>query len=133
MSARSQSRARTAVLTVICAILLPGALVLTGCGDGTPKATKSQKLLGLVSSMDKIARDPKLFQSYFASGAAPAEAQRERYTKYSYHLKEEKVSGGNATATVVVRDRQSGNELGELEWTAVQEGDSWKLEKAPLP
>jgi hypothetical protein len=121
------------LFAILCGSLLLELLAISGCGSDTPRATDSQRLAGLLSSINDAARDPQSFQTLFAKGAAPAEAQRPRYLKYSYEVKSEKMSGDTATATVVVHDSQSGNVLGEVEWTAVKEGDAWRLEKAPLP
>ena len=111
-------------------LLLP--LWLAGCG-GNPAVTKDQMLLGLVSSVQGAAREAGAFQWLFVAGEAPKDAERARYTKYSFEIKSSSVSGDAATITVVVRDLKDNKELGETEWTAAKVGNEWKLKSAPLP
>jgi hypothetical protein len=118
--------------TILFAAMLLLPLWLAGCG-GSPAATSDQMLRGLISAVHGAAFQTGSFQALFVAGEAPKDAERARYTKYTFEIKSSSVSGDAATITVVVRDLKDNKELGETEWTAAKVGNEWKLKSAPLP
>jgi hypothetical protein len=128
-------RFTTFLVSAAAAILLAG-----GCGGGggamPTTAPDDQKIRGLIPAVRDAAENATQFKTVFADGAAPGEAERQRYRKYAYEIKPPvKFSGDEATITVAVRDiAGKGQEIvGETEWTAVRSGSEWKLKTAPLP
>ena len=76
----------------------------------------------------------RAFQAIFAPGAALDESERPRYRPYMFEMASVQVSGDTATAKVRVVDSVDERPVGEeVEWTAVREGERWKLKTAPLP
>lgn len=118
----------------IFALLLPLAAICSGCGGEKQEvAPEDTRMVGLVTSLEDVAGDPKNFQSLFAEGAAPKDSERPKYKQHKFQVKDTpRVSGDTAVFTVVV-SKPDGAVVGEKEWTAVKVGDKWKLKDAPLP
>ena len=112
-----------------------GAVLLVGCGgdDETPVASDSVKFVGLVSSVQGAVNSPDDVGMIFAEGSIPAEADRPKYAAYGFEVKESMIEGDSAKITVTVHDAKSWNLVGEVQWTAVKQGDDWRLKDAPLP
>jgi short subunit dehydrogenase-like uncharacterized protein len=107
---------------------------VVGCGkDKPPVATDRHKIIGLVSALSDAWRSPDSFERLFVEGAAPDAKQRPRFGQYLFELKSTSAEGDRIIATVVAREVQTGNAVGELQWTLVREGDQYKLQSAPLP
>jgi hypothetical protein len=105
---------------------------MAGCGGGSEGQTEMPPQLNMLASqMANVARDETRFQESFASGTAAPE-NREKYTEYQYRVMKTEVDGNTATLEVSVRNLE-GTELGVEQWTANQEGETWKLSAAPLP
>jgi hypothetical protein len=69
----------------------------------------------------------------FAPGSEPSPETRRGYAKYRFHATNPSQSGDTATVVVSVKDRQTGNEVGEVTWTMKRVGSAWRLTAAPLP
>ena len=69
----------------------------------------------------------------FAPGSEPSLETRQRYAKYSFRATNPSQSGDTATAPVTVKDRQTGNVVGEVTWTMKRVGTAWRLTDTPLP
>jgi hypothetical protein len=106
-----------------------------GCGAAADvDATEQGKVSNLVSEVaDAAARDQSL-QALFTTSSKPPKQLRQQYARYSFRaLEPPVVEADKATIKVRVRHARNDAEAGEVEWTAVKEGDAWKLEQAPLP
>jgi len=115
-------------------LCIVSALWAVGCGkDKPPVATDKQKIVGIVSALSDAWRNPDSFERLFVDGAAPDAKLRPRFGQYSFELKSTSVEGERIIATVIAREVQTGNAVGELQWTLVREGDQYKLQSAPLP
>jgi hypothetical protein len=114
-------------------LLLFLAPAISGCkGQTNWDATESGRLFFLVSGVSDAVQRPERFQALFVTGSVPANITA--YRKYTYQGdREARISGDTATMTVIVRDVKSGKEMAQKEWTAVKEGDTWKLKTAPIP
>jgi hypothetical protein len=125
-------RFATLVFSAAALLLLAG-----GCGGSgamPKKAPDDQMLRGLIPSVRESAETAARFKTAFVEGAAPGDAERQRYFKYAYEIKPPvSFSGDEATVTVAVRSVASQEIVGEAQWTAVKSGDEWKLKSAPLP
>ncbi len=110
--------------------------VAQGCGGEAertePKLTEEQKVCAAADMSDMVG-DPEDFRSLFVDGAVPDDSQKRRYKGRSFGASDPKISGNSATMTVVIRDVNTWEVLGEVEWTAEKVGDRWKLKTAPLP
>ncbi|MFQ3594105.1 MAG: ABC transporter substrate-binding protein, partial [Gemmataceae bacterium] len=74
--------------------------------------------------------DPQKFSSYFVSRTAKKNTE---YAKYMFDVKgSPSIQGDQATAQVAVR-QDNGKDKGEVQWTFVKEGNTWKIKDAPLP
>jgi len=115
-------------------LCIVAAVLVAGCGkDKPPVATDKQKIMGIVSALSDAWRNPDSFQRLFVEGAAPDAKQRSRFGQYSFEVKSTSVEGERIIATVIAREVQTGNAVGELQWMLVREGDQYKLQSAPLP
>jgi hypothetical protein len=116
-----------------CASLIVIALVI-GCGGsqkGGPPPVDQVKML--VANLPDAASRPDRWQTPFATGMAPAESERAKYSKLGIHATDAKLDGDNGTVKVLVEDAMTGTKVGEVEWTVVKENGGWKIKAAPLP
>ena len=88
-----------------------------------------------MSGLPDYAGDAKRFRGAFASGATPpADKERARFRQLLFTPESPPVvSGDSATVRVRVRDDNSPQPLGALEWSFSKEGGKWKIKSAPLP
>src|SRR5437763_304321 len=102
--------------------LLLVAAALAGCGDPTPKGAPDP-VSSHVRSLPDYAGNATSFRDSFAEGATlPAEEQRKILAKSQVEpVAAPTIDGDNAT--VEVRIRQAGKELGTATWTLVKQGD----------
>jgi hypothetical protein len=118
--------ARTSV-----AMLLSAAM--TGCGGSREGGSEPNRARLIVGEMSDNIDNPARFAKLFAQGAAPPDAQRRRYGQYRIWAKSADVSGDTATLTIELKELRTNKILEDRQWTAVKEGDTWKLKDAPLP
>jgi hypothetical protein len=120
-----------------CAFLLCLlAAVLAGCGGGGQTEyveTDEGDVRLALSDVSGAASDPDEFRALFVEGAAPADSERPKYAPFMYRANSLEIEGNTATAMVEIEDGNTGQIVGELEWTLVRQGDEWKIQSAPLP
>jgi hypothetical protein len=114
---------------LLALVFLPGC----GGGNGKPVETASDEAAQVIREFDDYKGSKAGFTSIFAKGAAPDEAQRKRYLKYTVAPGKVAASGETATVRVKVLDEPGEKVLTEVDWTLVREGGRWKLKAAPLP
>ena len=92
------------VFTTLLLSAIAGLLLAGGCGGGGAKpsaAPDEQKLRGLITAVRESAETAAQFKPLFVDGAVPADAERQRFYKYTYEIKPPaNVSGDDATVTV---------------------------------
>ena len=115
-------------------IFLPAACALAGCGGGQPAPGSAEDAVAKVAqSMPDRTGNAKAFRESFVEGAAPADSERSRYSKYQIKAAKSSVTGETASVEVHFYDDNAGKEVGTATWTFVKQGDKWKLKTAPLP
>jgi hypothetical protein len=109
-------------------------LAVVGCGEPELDRTSDAGQIDvLVGDLNDATRTQELFTRLFAAGAAPADAERKSYAKYTYRAKAApSFDDSKATMNVAVRDVNDA-EIAALDWQFVREGDQWRLSSAPLP
>jgi hypothetical protein len=109
-------------------------LALVGCGEPELDRTSDVGQIDvLVGDLNDATRTQESFAKLFAAGAAPADAERKSYAKYTYRSKATpSFDDSKATMNVAVRDVNDA-EIAALDWQFVREGDQWRLSSAPLP
>ncbi|MEX0937286.1 MAG: hypothetical protein WDZ59_05445 [Pirellulales bacterium] len=122
---------RSQAWTLALAAVLTAAVVVGCGGDSSGQTELPPEIDMLATQLASNSREEESFQQSFASGATVPE-DRERYSNYQYRVMEKTVDGNTATLQVRVSTFE-GNELGTEQWTATQEGETWKLTAAPLP
>ncbi len=131
-SAKPLLRRPTALLGGAVLLGLSLVFTLTGCGNKvSEEPTDTIKLNHTISEASQAAIEPDAFARLFAEGVEVPEADREKYTSYSFFAYEADISGDTAVATVTVFDENDTKT--ELEWTLVCQDGIWKLKTAPLP
>jgi hypothetical protein len=108
-------------------------LLAVGCGGGGGAGTpeEERQLGSQVSMLADMADKYDTFKEQFAAGAAPPEAEMKKYGELQFAGDPPKITGDTATIPITVI--KQGQILGKVEWTAVKEGDKWKIKTAPLP
>jgi hypothetical protein len=125
MRARFAAAAATACLVTVA----------FGCSQTEDyDASETGKVSILVSEVaDASARDQS-FLALFAATANPDKKLRPQYARFTFRpVDAPLLERGRATIKVLVRHARNDADAGEVEWTAIKEGDSWKLDQAPLP
>lgn len=122
-------------------LALLGALFLSlGCAGeraaDVPKSGDARVISDLVEEFNEVRVDHKKATDLFAMGAAPGKAElRKKYGPLSFwpNVGGPVINGEEATLKVAVRNDETGDETGRLDWTFVKEGGAWKIKSAPLP
>lgn len=118
-------------------LALAVAVPAAGCGgpsDGRFGSADGKKIAELISALADDKNNPKVFATHFAQGVAPKPADAKRFAPYSFFIVgKPAVSGTTATAKVDVWHELNSTKVGQVEWSFVKEGDTWKLKTAPLP
>lgn len=116
--------------------LLVAFALLTTIGCGEPEFDRSSdvgQIDVLVGDLSDATRSTATFQALFAANAAPADAERSKYAKYTYRLAEEPaIDGEQAALRVAVRDDNDA-EIAVADWKATKVENAWRLSAAPLP
>jgi hypothetical protein len=123
--------------TAAAALALTALTLAPGCGASSRDAaelTNTEQITQFIYSLEDVRGNPKHLAGWFATGAAPPAAELRKFAKYHDYRPSAKptVSGETATVKVHLFDANS-QQVGEVEWTFVQEGGHWKLKSAPLP
>jgi hypothetical protein len=111
-------------------VLIGGMLV--GCGGEEAGPSQSEQVTMMIANLPDSANKPDRWESFFAAGAAPAVPDRPKYGSLMLHAMDAKLSGDEGTVKVLVEDI-NGAKVGDVEWTVVREGGTWKIKSAPLP
>ena len=136
MTRESASTARSICFRSLSALFL-AALLLPGCGP--PKAVEPAnpevaQVTSVICSLPDYTDNVVKLGRKFSKDAQPTEALRSRIWKYNFAIAGPiKIEGDTATAPVKLTLAQGGEAKGVFEWSAVKEGDIWKLKKTPLP
>lgn len=136
MNAYEVSTTRTKIYAFCGVVLCSLAMILAGCGGGGQTEyieTDEGDVRLALSDVSGAASDPDEFRALFAEGAAPPDSEREKYRPYMCRANSVTIEGDTATAMVEIEDGNTGQIVGEMEWTLVRQGDQWKLQSAPLP
>ena len=121
--------------TLLCLGVLPPLAFVTGCGSGAPSGPQQEAevLAGLVADTPDKTSSPRAARDLFAAGAVPGKDELRKYQNYTFEpAGKASIEGTTGTIPVKVFDGD-GNELGQVEWTFVKEGETWKIRSAPLP
>ena len=133
----TRGRVNKLVGTIAGVVLCSLVIVLASCGGGGGQTefmpTEEDSVREVISGLPGAASDPQEFRAMFVEGAAPAESERQKYGPYMCRANSLKIDGATATATVEVEDGNTGEIVGEVEWTLARQGEQWKLQSAPLP
>jgi hypothetical protein len=101
-----------------------------------PEVPAERRILRLVEDVDDFAQTPrelKVIPRLFAPGCEPSKEALPRYAAYRYEGKSPVQSGDSATVAVIIKDAQTDQPVGELQWSMTKVNGVWKLKKAPLP
>jgi hypothetical protein len=104
-----------------------------GTGDPTAGQDEDQKAISnLVYSLADASRSLDTFRAMYAKDKAPSSTEAAKYRKYMYFIRSDiTVTGNTASFTAGIEGQDS--PLAEKAWTAVKEGEEWKLVDTPLP
>ena len=109
------------------------ALVLcVGCAGEPAGPAPADQVKMMIANLPDSAKNPERWQTFFAPGAAPGDAERPKYGTLMLHANDATLTGDTGTVKVGVEDLE-GRPLGDVEWTVVNEGGEWKIKTAPLP
>jgi hypothetical protein len=117
-----------AALVCLCA--------LTGCKDSknptvVPTSDQSQ-VTQLVGNMGDYAKNLRMLKTLFTDDNKLTEEDRKNYYEFTA-IVDQPVRIQKDTAIIPVKLKDSkGKEVGRKDWTAVKQGDDWKLKSAPL-
>ena len=110
---------------------------LLGCSGAVGPAdwSEDERLINtLVSSLSDYAGTKEKFESCYSDGTAPGNKDRKRMESLFSEVKPETLQVDDTSATFTVLVQVFGADEGlETEWTAVKDGNGWKLKDTPLP
>jgi hypothetical protein len=86
----------------------------------------------LVYSLADSSRSLDEFRAHYAKGKAPSSTEARKYAEYSFFPRSDITISGN-TASFTAGMEKYDAPLVEKQWTAVKEGDEWKLDETPIP
>lgn len=132
-------------ISILTLCMVIGPCLLSGCGDApTPGQEEDQQVATVVSGVNDAAGDEETFKSLFVSGNAPED--RSKYFSSAIEVVgTPEVTGDTAKAVVKISQGSSESEgknsdpkakdvgSGEVTWTLKKEGETWKIQDAPLP
>ncbi|MEZ6119326.1 MAG: hypothetical protein R3C28_22545 [Pirellulaceae bacterium] len=111
--------------------------VSVGCGGGPIDVNEGLDedqlaIANLVGQVADMSRSLQELRELYAKDAQPTAAQQRDISKGFYFIKDQQieVSGTTASFTVVVTGENDSKT--EKPWTAVKEGDAWKLKDTPV-
>ena len=76
---------------------------------------------------------PDRYRALFVEGSAPDEKLLQQHRQFTFFAESVEISGDTATATVVARDAESGEDKGKVQWKLQRIDDKWLISDAPLP
>jgi hypothetical protein len=117
-------------------LALAGATGLFGCASShdAPPPTDETSLVQVVKSFNGSTSDPRNAPQWFVQGSVPPAAELQKFAKYDCRVVgKPTIKGDTATIKMRVLVRQTDNEVGQVDWTLVKVGDTWKVKSAPLP
>ncbi len=108
--------------------------LLPGCSDNKANwsNTDDGKIGMLMAGFEDATGRVETLQSAFTADAKITEADRIKYAENRVVMGGPvRFENGQAIIPVKIKNRE-GKELGQKEWIAVKDGESWKLKSAPL-
>jgi len=134
---RSRNSPRKVFLPFVFALAATAMPLLGGCYDSVePDSTDNGKIRLLVSRFADDWINVAKTEAIFTSGAAPPDEQRKRYGDLAFGYVEDSLThiGENDVSFQVDFVKfGTGEPVSTETWTAVKEGEDWKLKTAPLP
>jgi hypothetical protein len=110
---------------------------LAGCGGSKDPVVfepgEEQQVEFRVSDTQDARSNPERYRALFVEGSAPDDKLMQQHQKYSFYAESVEISGDTATAMVVARDAESGEDKGKVQWKLQRTGDKWLISDAPLP
>ncbi len=129
---------RTGRLAAWLVLILPG-LLAAGCDRPPPpdrEVPLNTRILWFVEDVEDFAhteRELERIKPLFVAEAQPSKESLERYKAYHYEGKTPVVSGDSATVPVMLKDAETGEPAGEVQWSLVRVKGKWRFKEAPLP
>ena len=106
----------------------------TGCGGDSALSAAGAPAEELVLNIDDASGSEDEFKALFADGATVPEQDRKKYGEGFFHCESCEEGPEENTMTLKVVFYDPGSQVkGRAEWTAVKQGEEWKLQDAPLP
>ncbi|HTN75105.1 MAG TPA: hypothetical protein VL096_07655 [Pirellulaceae bacterium] len=112
--------------------VLLSPILLTGCGDGSRSIDPVDHLLAVIPQLSRHADRSDQFAAFYVEGAAPSAAERSKFLLVQARPLRANIDGNTAIVEVLVDDLK-GHRLGQVTWSLVKAGGSWKLQQTPLP
>ena len=97
-----------------------------------PTDVKIRRLVWDVDDFSQEAGEIKQVPRLFAPESQPDAKQLQRYAEFRYEVKQLAQSADAATLTVGLKDAKSGEDRGDVKWSAKKINNVWKLTDAPL-
>ncbi len=119
--------------TAWAVLLIALAATTVGCGIGGGSSEDVDAARRSVSGIGDALNHPDRLAQLYVSGSVPSGTERAKLARYRYWGRTAAISGDTATVTVEITDRKTNNIIGDVEWTVVKDGDTWKLKDTPLP
>jgi len=118
--------------------VLVGTLLVfaLGCSGSSAPTEDTKRLVNLVSEVADGISTKQGVAEIFSTGAAVPQKKAEQeqyYSKRFWTTKKDIRVNGDTAAIAVHVETQTGDPVGEVEWTAVRESGRWKLRSIPLP
>ncbi len=112
-------------------------MMLSGCGGSgalQPQVGEFDELLMRSSYASDAEEGTPTFNEVFVEGATLVE-DRTRYGKVRLRLQDDSAGTEPNTRILDIRvlNGETGEEVGMVQWTAVQVGEDWRIKDAPLP
>ena len=109
-----------------------------GCGgeadqvDAELNVEEGEAVARIASGLSDCVGSEELFAGAFVDGSPVDDETRAKYRGFNFVADAATISGDTATIPVAIEDANE-QIIANVEWTAVKEGDRWKLKTAPMP
>jgi hypothetical protein len=126
------------ILLVLFTVALVGCPSPQGAGEG--EQDEASMAMDAVVTFPDLARSPETFETAWTSGNVPDEKTRQEYQKFYQspdlliEPQEPRIEGNTATVDMTISNLDDPDTVLEtVTWTVAKEGETWKLQDAPLP